>query len=668
MNDLRAIGVWLAREGAELLRRLREPGLWAALLIGLLLWSLAYQTTPMPVLHVGGDPATHKRDYDAPFLIADGFNDSEPDKDNWWQEQPYRWASDDATVLLPGLGGGRWAVSVLAGSGRPDGAAIESHWQLGDSAPLALRIEAQPRVYTIMGGAPDGDLRLAMQTPRFTAPGDSRNLGLVVSRISAVSADGLRLRRPALSQLALLALLLFACYSLAHRLALPQRRAFLLALGGAATCAIMLAEHRLALTIWTPALTVLAAICYLLAVLLAPLLAAAARALGLHSTRGELGAAIGTTVGAFGLRMAGLLHPYARFSDLGFNIHNLDEVIRGDLFLYAGLPAEVGGGQAPYPPAQYLVLAPLRLLFSGDQQSGWLIQGGNALLESCSAALIWLLLRRAGLGRRAALLGAALYAVIPPLLRSFSVGEFANIFGQSLLLPLLLFLVLGAPYAHRWPVALVGSVLLLVILLSHIGVLISALALLLAWLPLWWLGERRAQTWRLLAAGAAAGLIALALFYSSYTGLIEQRRAAAAVIPVPTAGEEAQSMLSRLFGKVPGELRSGFSLAKGISPLLASTGGLGLLWLWRRRPARLDLALLAGWLGMLLSFATLLRSDQAVRWQAFLFPVLCLGAAPLLAAWARRGRMGVTLALLVLGYLTWLGVDLWAGQILTYLH
>src|SRR5262245_246906 len=45
VKTLAPIGAWLAREGAELLGRLREPGLWATLLAGLLLWSLAYQTT-----------------------------------------------------------------------------------------------------------------------------------------------------------------------------------------------------------------------------------------------------------------------------------------------------------------------------------------------------------------------------------------------------------------------------------------------------------------------------------------------------------------------------------------------------------------------------------------------------------------------------------------------
>jgi hypothetical protein len=115
-------------------------------------------------------------------------------------------------------------------------------------------------------------------------------------------------------------------------------------------------------------------------------------------------------------------------------------------------------------------------------------------------------------------------------------------------------------------------------------------------------------------------------------------------------------------------LRSGFSTEKGLSPLLVTTGGLGILWLWKRRPTRLDLALLACWLGTLLSFATLINTDQVVRWQPFLFPALCLGAAPLFASWTRRGRAGVALALVALVYLTWLGVALWTDQIVNYLH
>src|SRR5207247_10315498 len=123
--------------------------------------------------------------------------------------------------------------------------------------------------------------------------------------------------------------------------------------------------------------------CYLLAILLAPLLAAAAHAAGLRVRPGERDAALAATIGAFGMRMAGLLHPYAKFSDLDFNVHNFEAAIGGKLFLYAVLPCESGGGQAPYPPAQSPALAPLRPLFGPEHQHARLsILGGNALLES----------------------------------------------------------------------------------------------------------------------------------------------------------------------------------------------------------------------------------------------------------------------------------------------
>src|SRR5262245_25497416 len=180
-NDLRLIGAWIVREIGALLSRSCERELWIALLAGLLLWGLAYQATPRPVLPIGGDAKTHDRGYDEPFLAPNTFHESEPGKLKrdgrelqWWEQEipPYRWAKPEAAVLLPGLGGGRWAVSLLAASGRPGGSPIESHWRLGDDAPVTLTIDGRPRIYKIIGGAPLGDLRLQMQTPRFDPPHD----------------------------------------------------------------------------------------------------------------------------------------------------------------------------------------------------------------------------------------------------------------------------------------------------------------------------------------------------------------------------------------------------------------------------------------------------------------------------------------------------------------
>ena len=49
------------------------------------------------------------------------------------------------------------------------------------------------------------------------------------------------------------------------------------------------------------------------------------------------------------------------------------------------------------------------------------------------------------------MLGAALYVLPPPMLKSLSVGELANVFGQALALPLLALLALRARRLHRQP-------------------------------------------------------------------------------------------------------------------------------------------------------------------------------------------------------------------------
>jgi hypothetical protein len=720
VDQMRAIGVWLERELAALAGWLREGELWLGLLAGLLLWSLAYQTTPGQTIFVGGDAATHRRYDDAPFL--QGFNEPEPGEravPEWWRssELPYRWAKGEAAVVMPGMGSGRWRISVLARSGRPDGSAVESRWSIGAGPPVALTIAAAPRVYTLIGETSAGDLRLAMSTPRLVVPNDPRALGLVVQRVTVTGIGQHGPRMPALRLLGLLAICLAMGYGLARRLALPRSWSLLVVLSAAGVFAALLIGHRAVLGVFAPALAGLAGVCYLLAIGLAPLLAAAARALGLATPVGERNAVLAATVGAFGLRMGGLLHPYARSSDLGLNVNNLIQLIGGDLFLTEGLPCEAGLGQAPYPPGQYLVLAPLRLLLGTAPERRHyelLVQGSNALLESCSVALIWLLLRRSGAGRRAALLGAGLYVVAPPLLQSFSVGEFANIFAQSLLVPLLLFLALGAPQAHRREVLVPGAALLLALLLSHTGVALSTLALLAAWAMLWFglrtrisaglpkpqkrrggeIGARMflrpgaapdrraegmdrgwwqpARLWPLLGGGALAGLLAFVLFYSAFAHLQGEHQVAVAAqasagLRCPPGYPLGEKLIGQLRLAVGLAGQATFGPSGALAPLLVVGGGLGTLWLWLRKTSP-GVVLAACWLGTLFSLVTLLASDQALRWQHFLFPALCLGAGPLLAAWMRRGRAGTVLALLVLLYLSWFGLELWARQIMVYGH
>ncbi|NJK81613.1 MAG: hypothetical protein HC914_17720, partial [Chloroflexaceae bacterium] len=266
----------------------------------------------------------------------------------------------------------------------------------------------------------------------------------------------------------------------------------------------------------------------------------------------SVGAVLALVLLAFALRAGGLLHPQARHSDHLLNANNVLEVVLGKVYFTEGLPAESGGGQAPYPPGTYLLLAPaLTMLMSDLQRRVALVQLGVALLDSLVVGGLWLVLRRAGCGQRAALLGAALYLVPPPMMASLSIGEYANVGGQALALPVVALLAL-APLQHigrvRW---LLFVVLLCMALLGHLGVTISLVALLAAvWLLT--LLRRQGATLLALTTGGVLAAALIALFYYSappFVTIYQQRLAGAtavAAVPVAPLHERLFGVLSRL--------------------------------------------------------------------------------------------------------------------------
>ncbi|MDQ5852850.1 MAG: hypothetical protein M3380_12440, partial [Chloroflexota bacterium] len=65
---------------------------------------------------------------------------------------------------------------------------------------------------------------------------------------------------------------------------------------------------------------------------------------------------------------------------------------------------------------------------------------------------------------------------------------------------------------------------------------------------------------------------------------------------------------------------------------------------------------------------SLLWTQQALRWEAFLFPALALCGGVALAGLHRRGRLGMALAYALLGLTCVRGASLWYWQIATYQH
>ncbi len=672
---------------------IKHPDVWtfAFLLgIGVLLWVIAYQRSPSFHLFIGGNTTTHRREYDAPFI--QGFHASEPFDDDiwqWWTLDPgyaYRWTRPDASIDLPGPGGRQWIVSLDAASGRPDSSATTSTWQVGEQTLLPLTIAAAPRTYHVLGQtSSNGNLRIQMTTPPYRPTDDPRDLGFVLRGVHIAPLKA-TLYPPALAQVGWMAAVVTLFYSLARWLSLPRRAASYITLAVALLLAVLLSTHRLVLAAFTPTLTLLLLVCWLLALLLVGVVRSGAQyARVLHLTASYIKPLVALVVLAFALRLGGMLHPYAIFSDHLMNANNLLELGLGRVYFTEGLPKEAGGGQAPYPPGTYLMAAPLQLLAPTDIAARALVvQSSVALLDSLLLVLLWLALWLARMGPRAALYGAALYLAPAPIMTSFSIGEYANIGGQALALPALLLLarfpIPGREGGRSFALSPLLALLLTVALLGHMGVTLSLVLVLAAmWLLL--AGgylvqrategasagqERLSALARFTLSAGAAGAVAGLVYYSAppFLAIVSHRMAGhAAADTAPTTAP--WEPLLRSIGGV-------FLPTSTLLPLLFLCGGMGLVVLWQRRndsdSRGLYRLLLAWFLGILFSFGLLLLARQGVRWQHFLFPALCLGAAPLLAAWHQRGRAGSVVAwagvLLPIGH----GVAVWITHIQRYLH
>lgn len=485
------------------------------LALGVVLWTLAYQVPIHVRLAIGGNATTHRREYDAPFLH--GFNHSEPyDRKHveWWTLEPgyaYRWASGDASIRIPGIGSQQWVLTMLATSGRPDNTATTSTWKIGTRTLPPIELPANSRAYHILA-TPNamGDLVIHMHTSRFETPEDPRDLGFALRQIT-VAPTRHTLHQVPLAQIGWLAATLVLIYPLSRWLALRVRQAIVLSLAYIILIAILLATYRIALTLFTPTLATLALSCWALGAVLV----AVAHSLfpstrsGNQSTKSSLFPStrsgnntikplVALVLLAFALRLGGMLHPHAIFSDHRLNANNLFDTTRGTMYFTEGLPSEAGSGQAPYPPATYVLMAPLQLLAPTTMDGRvYIVQSSIAFFDSLVLALLWGIIRSAGLSHRAAYIAAALYLAPAPIMKSFSIGEYANIGGQALAIPAIVSLALlyksstkklskvgiqpPKRQEHQGLMGIWFIPVLCVALLGHMGVALSLVLVLVAW-------------------------------------------------------------------------------------------------------------------------------------------------------------------------------------------
>jgi hypothetical protein len=335
--------------------------------------------------------------------------------------------------------------------------------------------------------------------------------------------------------------------------------------------------------------------------------------------------AIALTLLACLIRLIGALYPLYQAHDLPLNVERLIRTIGGTL-ISTNRSYEFRSGVTIYPPGPYLALLPALLLGIPPTM---LVQGGNAFVDGLAGLAVIALARAAGASERTALLAGLLYAALPVMLTSLYWGHSAQVFGQALMAPLALALLIGIRRPHS-PAFAVAGVLLAIALLSHIGVSILALAWLgLVWVLLRWRGVLSLNNWlRLTVALGLAGLVGLIFVYGPELTLKLQETA--------KVSERVVNERYVSYGLIWRAYQISFyEIGLALLPM-------GLLIGWRnlRFPAGAGEIGIAWIIAALAFCAVELATGLQVRYLVFLAPIACIVIALVLDSLAARGRFG----------------------------
>jgi hypothetical protein len=352
----------------------------------------------------------------------------------------------------------------------------------------------------------------------------------------------------------------------------------------------------------------------------------------------------GLTMLACLTRLAGVLYPPFVAHDLPLNLDRQIQTVTGNLIITAR-SQEFGGGVTIYPPAPYVVFAPLLLI---GFTPTLLIHSAMALLEGFTVLTVGVLARMLGTSSRAAVLSALIYAALPLGLTAIWWGFTAQIFGQALMVPLALALLVAIRHQsdYAW---LVAGVLLTMALLSHIGVALLAGA----WMGLLFviISIRRslpaAGWWRLVALLVGSSAVSFVLLYEvvalSMLGELHN---------VSNSGHMHSTILQSWF------LFRGMQAAyQPVGLVLAIAGSILLLSRWMPPGGK---SLIVAWYAAAVLFIVVeIQTGLQVRHIYLLVPLVAIASGLLLDRSAARSRptlgaaWAVCLLLLLQGTLLW---------------
>jgi hypothetical protein len=667
----------------------------------------------------------------------------------------FRWTTERSLIDLRGFGGRalRGALRLLPVS--PEIAERgPREIELWGNGALIARMPVRPATggvyrFTLPSLPGAGDQLIELRSATYTPAGDARAIGTPIDdlRVEAPAGPALPPWRHDLAWLAA-ALLLWLALRRAG-LAPAHAQIFLLVCAALASAAAWLDPPRFAFG--SGVALIIAALGWLLAILLtaepsALLLAGAGLAVPAFGLRaaaaGELADQIGAALAgaSVALLLAGWLRPalargYARvappippaaqrwlrllallvfmthyggkiypdamWGDIGFHYNRYVDVLRGMVLLLS----RNRGVDFPYPPALYLLLAPLGLTGVDPRV---LLQLVGALLDAASPLVIYTIataaVRRGRPAAQFGLLAATIYALSPATQMTTWWNFSTHIFTQFTHLLLIAALVLlwrsragnqeprtmpsSAPVLSSWYLVFgILFTLQAMVYLGHFGFWMNmsllgglGLALLLA------AALRRRVAWPLfgllLGAYAAAELFAALFFYSGYTGLfLAQAQATANGGLTGLAGRPAidRAILWRTLWD------AGFRTHFGFFPVPLALGGLVLLFVSAKNQEpktknrvgtlpRLVLGsqfsvlavLMAGTFVIALLFAALpflSGSTLSTRWLMFSAWAIAVGAALVAQLLWRAGWAGRWLVLAMGAYIVWVSASMWLGAL-----
>lgn len=490
-------------------------------IVAAVLVSLAYQVRPVDKLSMGDSSLN-------PFL-GTGFYAIEKNS-----SISYRWLADEAILDLKGIGRQplKLTMEIVTSGDEPR---PEKQVQITARGGLVaiFNVDYHLKTYeatisTELISRSSGDLKLIFSSEAFTPKNDPRHLAFIVTYISVEPIGNGGLIIPPAYHIFYAALLGLGIYLLGFIIGLGWRWSLGLSLAGLAVISLLYAVARFYFAFYVTSLLLALFLTLVLLVIARPLVSWIYRRSSLKdfspaSVEGKV------LFGLFTLGLlvgfSGLLYPASQPNDFGFHLHRFERVQNGEVFFDDYVMS--GVGQTFYPPALYVIAAPIALLFDDSYNFVKLLPVPLSFIMIFG--VYYLAKRYFSRYKAAPVLAIALFTLVPINFLLIWWAHDTNLFGIVILFFSFIYLLENYDRTTKWYVWLPLVVLFFALLLSHPGMLILTLGFLpllgITLLALRFFTGRGSYS-SIIAIGLAfalAGILAFVLYYSHYVGIFGKK-------------------------------------------------------------------------------------------------------------------------------------------------